>query len=412
MTELWMGFALLIVIALGFLAIPYIATLRRGSLVRESTNIDIYKGQLADLESDKHAQKIGPEEYESLSQEIKRNLLIDTEKHASATDHDGGRWIVGVMALILVVSSILLYNKLGAENELAIAGLLKKSAGEGYSKEDAQSLLERLMVQSEKTPEDVEVWYLIGRLNFDFGKYDDAVIGFSNVIQHLPDDAGKDQGVALAQLAQAQFFANDRKLDKATESLLLQALEINPRDNTSLGLLGVASYDREDYLNAVRYWTRLLGLMPPNNPNSAAIMGGLEKAKSQLTKAELATFKAELKANIKTSIEVNVDIDDAIKAILPKNADLFVLAKADQGPPMPLAVQRISVSDWPVTVTLDDSMAMMETLRMSGFENVIITARISKSGVGNAKPGDLEGVSGVISTKANKVEVLISKELK
>ena len=109
---------------------------------------------------------------------------------------------------------------------------------------------------------------------------------------------------------------------------------------------------------------------------------------------------------------MTVDIDDAIKAILPKNADLFVLAKADQGPPMPLAVQRISVSDWPVTVTLDDSMAMMETLRMSGFENVIITARISKSGVGNAKPGDLEGVSGVISTKANKVEVLISKELK
>jgi cytochrome c-type biogenesis protein CcmH len=412
MIELWMGFLALIVIAFGFLAIPYMTNVRRGSLVRESTNIDIYKAQLADLESDKQAEKIGAEEYESLSQEIKRNLLIDTEKQALVTDHDGGRWIIGVMALVLVVSSVMLYNKLGAENELAITNLLKKSSGQGYTEEDARSLLERLMVQSEKTPEDVEVWYLIGRLNFDFGQYDDAVIGFSNVIQNLPEESKDDQAVALAQLAQAQFFANDRKLDKATESLLLQALEINPRDNTSLGLLGVASYDRGEYLNAVRYWTRLLGLTPPNNPNSAAIQGGLEKAKSQLSQEELATFKAELKAKIKTSIQVTVSIDNSIKAKLPENADLFVLAKAEQGPPMPLAVQRIVVSQFPITVILDDSMAMMESLRMSEFDNVIITARISVNGVGNAKAGDLEGASGVISTKENKVNVLISKELK
>ena len=412
MTEMWIGFAVLLVIAVGFLMIPFVIKLRGGDLVRESTNVEIYKAQLADLEADKQAEKIGPDEYDSLSQEIKRNLLIDTDKNVAPTDHDGGRWIIGIMAVVLIGSSILLYNKLGAENELAIAGLLKKSAGQGYSKDDAKDLLDRLIVQTEKTPEDVEVWYLIGRLNFDLEKYDAAVLGFSKVIEHLPADAQDDQAVALAQLAQAQFFANDRKLDKATESLLLQALEINPRDNTSLGLLGVASYDRAEYLNAVRYWTRLLALIPPNNPNAQAIQGGLYKAMGLLTKDQLATFNKEQADKIKSSIQVTVDISDDMKSKLPKNADLFVLAKAEQGPPMPLAVQRLNVADWPITVTLDDSMAMMETLRMSEFQNIIITARISKSGVGNATAGDLQGVSTVISSKAKSVKIVIAEELK
>jgi len=409
--ELWIGIGLLTLIAIGFLAIPYVINIRRGDLVRESTNIEIYKSQLADLEADKTAGKIGSEEYESLSQEIKRNLLIDTEKQGAVTDHEGGRGIIVLLAVVLVISSVVLYNKLGAENELAIAGLLKKSAGQEYTQEDAKSLLERLVVQTEKTPEDVEVWYLIGRLNFDLEKYDDAVMGFTNVLQHLPEEAEEDKAVALAQLAQAMFFANDRKLNAATESLLLDALKINPRDNTSLGLLGVASYDRGDFMNAVRYWTRLLRLLPPNNPNAMAIQGGLNKAKSELTAEQISTLAAEAKANIKASILVTVDVDESIKSKLPNNADLFVLAKAEQGPPMPLAVQRLTVTSWPVTITLDDSMAMMDSLRMSEFENVIITARISKSGVGNAKAGDLEGHSVVISSGSKQTKVLIAEEI-
>lgn len=411
MTELWIGIGLLTLIAIGFLAIPYVINVRRGDLVREHTNVEIYKSQLADLEADKTAERIGDEEYEALSQEIKRNLLIDTEKQTVATDHEGGRGIIAVLALVMVISSVVLYNNLGAENELAIAGLLKKSAGQGYTQEDATALLERLVIQTEKTPEDVEVWYLIGRLNFDLKNYDDAVMGFSNVIQHLPEDAEEDKAVALAQLAQAMFFANDRKLDAATESLLQDALKINPRDNTSLGLLGVASYDRGDFMNAVRYWTRLLRLLPPNNPNAMAIQGGLDKAKSELTAEQVTVLADEAKAAIKSSIQVTVDIDESMKAKLPNNADLFVLAKAEQGPPMPLAVQRLTVSSWPVTVTLDDSMAMMDTLRMSEFENIIITARISKSGVGNAKAGDLQGHSAVIRSNSRQTNVLIAEEI-
>lgn len=412
MTDMWMGFALLVVIAFAFLSIPMVFALRRGELVRETANIEIYKSQLADLEADKTAGRISEEDYESLSAEIKRNLLLDTEKSAQSTNHEGGKWLIVIAAVFTVIVSFSLYNHLGAENELAIKELLEKTASPNYKQEDAEELLERLYTQTEKTPEDVEMWYMIGRINFDLGKYPEAVMGFNSVIQHLPPEAKDDQAVALAQLAQAQFFANGRKLDKATESLLQQALEINPRDNTSLGLLGVAAYDSGNFLEAVRYWQRLLGLMAPNNPNAQAIRGGLEKAKSQLTKDELAILAAEKAASIKSRIEITVDLADSIKGKVPANSDLFILAKAEQGPPMPLAVQRIAVSNWPVKVTLDDSMAMMDTLKLSEYENIVITARISKNGVGNAKAGDLQGVSGVIKSTAKKTKVMINEELK
>jgi cytochrome c-type biogenesis protein CcmH len=414
MFELWIGVAVLLVIAIGFLAIPYLINLRGGSLVRENINVEIYKSQLADLETEKENDRVSDEDFAALTQEIKRNLLTDTEKQEAIkqkTDHEGGRWIVFVLAAIVFAGSILLYDKLGAENEVAIALLLNKNDQQGYSKEDAQKLLERLTVQSIKTPEDVEIWFLVGRLNFDLGNYYEAVLGYNNALQYLPDEAKQDQAVAMAQLAQAQFFANGRKLDKATESLLIDALKINPIDNTSLGLLGVASYERGEYLSAVRYWTRLMALMPPNNPNAIAIKGGLDKAKSQLTNAELETFESEQLLKIKSSIQVTVDISDEMKAKLPTQADLFVLAKAEQGPPMPLAVQRLTVSQWPITVTLDDSMAMMESLRMSQFERIIITARISKSGMGNSAEGDLEGNSVAMSSSAKQVSISIDLEV-
>jgi cytochrome c-type biogenesis protein CcmH len=401
MFELWIGVAVLLVIAIGFLAIPYLINLRGGSLVR-------------DLETEKENERVSDEDFAALTQEIKRNLLTDTEKQEAIkqkTDHEGGRWIVVVLAVIVFAGSILLYDKLGAENEVAIALLLNKNDQQGYSKEDAQKLLERLTVQTIKTPEDVEIWFLVGRLNFDLGNYYEAVLGYNNVLQYLPDEAKQDQAVAMAQLAQSQFFANGRKLDKATESLLIDALKINPIDNTSLGLLGVASYERGEYLSAVRYWTRLMALMPPNNPNAIAIKGGLDKAKSQLTNAELETFESEQLLKIKSSIQVTVDISDEMKAKLPTQADLFVLAKAEQGPPMPLAVQRLTVSQWPITVTLDDSMAMMESLRMSQFERIIITARISKSGMGNSAEGDLEGNSVAMSSSAKQVSISIDLEV-
>ncbi len=413
MSMLWLGVVVLSALALVFVFIPLLLRLNRGELVREQSNVDIYKSQLEELETEKDAGRVSQGDYEALVLEVKRNLLTDTQNVTAQTESENsGRWVSPVMAVFMIVGSVLLYNHLGFENELAITDLLERSNSSEFSKQDSEDLLVRLNDKVAKTPKDVEAWYMIGRIQFEMGDYKQSVKGFNGVLMNLPNDAKTDQAVAMAQLAQAKFFANNRQLDKSTQSLLEATLEINPRETTALGLLGVAAFDSQDYMGAVKYWRQLLALMPPNNPNTQAIKGGIEKALMQLKPEQISALQAEIKKQPAVSIKVTVDLAEEIRAQVPENADLFILAKAESGPPMPLAVKRLSNNSWPITVVLDDSMAMMPSLKMSNFDKVVITARISKGGEGIANPGDIEGSSGVIESSTKKASVMIDHVLK
>ncbi|MEY8203485.1 MAG: c-type cytochrome biogenesis protein CcmI [Bermanella sp.] len=413
MSMLWLSVGVLLAVALVFIFIPFIWRLSRGELIREQSNVDIYKSQLAELEIEKNAGRVSAGDYDALLVETKRNLLTDTKRTGENNESEtSGRWLAPVLAVALISSSVLLYGHLGYENEVAIGDLLQRSNSAGFSGEDSQELLARLDRKTQKTPLDVESWYLLGRIQFEMGNYKEAVKGFNGVLINLPSDAKDDQAVAMAQLAQAQFFAAGRTLSSATKSLLEATLAINPQETTALGLLGVAAFDKEDFMTAIKYWQQLLALMPAANPNALAIQEGINKAMEQLSPSQQAILQKEEAAKPSASIIVTVDLAPSIRALVPAQADLFILAKAQDGPAMPLAVKRLTNAKWPLTVVLDDSMAMMPALKMSNFEKIIITARISKSGVGNAKPGDIQGDSGVIAVSVKKTQVLIDEVIK
>jgi len=77
---------------------------------------------------------------------------------------------------------------------------------------------------------------------------------------------------------------------------------------------------------------------------------------------------------------------------------------------MPLAVHRGQVRDLPLTITLHDGMAVIPTMQLSGFDQVTIGARISKSGQATPPSGDLEGeVSMVKPGQAGAVKIVIDR---
>jgi cytochrome c-type biogenesis protein CcmH len=111
------------------------------------------------------------------------------------------------------------------------------------------------------------------------------------------------------------------------------------------------------------------------------------------------------------SVKISVSLADQFKTQVVSDNVVFIYAKAASGPPMPLAVKRLAVSDLPVMVELSDADAMMPSMMLSSFEDIIIGARVSKSGNPVAQPGDLYIETGTIDRNAltNEVTLSISK---
>ena len=64
---------------------------------------------------------------------------------------------------------------------------------------------------------------------------------------------------------------------------------------------------------------------------------------------------------------------------------------------MPLAVFRATAGQLPLRFRLDDSMAMTPTMKISDMKQVVVAARISKSGNAITQPGDLSGEIGPVT---------------
>jgi len=113
-----------------------------------------------------------------------------------------------------------------------------------------------------------------------------------------------------------------------------------------------------------------------------------------------------------TSISGTITLASALLQQAGPTDTLFVYARAMDGPPVPLAVIRKQVKDLPMDFTLDDSMGIWSSAKLSAFSKVIVTARISKSGEGQPNNGDLQGQSDPVAAGSTGLRIEIGTVLK
>ena len=66
--------------------------------------------------------------------------------------------------------------------------------------------------------------------------------------------------------------------------------------------------------------------------------------------------------------------------------------------------------DQPLTVTLDDSHAMVPQMNLSSAARVVVGARISRSGSAQSQPGDLETLSDpIVTSRTDAIELVIDR---
>ena len=333
---------------------------------------------------------------------------------AEASDANGtvaqesGRPVLLAVAVSLVVTvgAIAAYRIVGNPAALDPAARAPRAAASGAAGAPAspeaeapalEDAIAGLAKRLEQNPDDAQGWMLLGRAHKAMQRFDEAKAALENAHRVLPDDVD-----VMVELAEARALASpDHRLAPADVALIERALAADPAHQRGQWIRGIAALQDERYEEAVAIWERLLPQLPADSDVAKSVMqqiaaarerGGLPPMASapEVAAAEPA---APLPAAGGPKIEVQVDIAPELATQVAPGDVLFVFARAPTGPKMPLAIQRIPAGEFPITVTLDDSMGMMPTLKLSQAGQVVVGARISKSGDAAGKPGDLEVIS-------------------
>ncbi|UST86563.1 c-type cytochrome biogenesis protein CcmI [Pseudomonas siliginis] len=392
MIDFWLAAGLLLLVALSFLLIPVLRE-RRAQREEDRTalNVALYQERVAELQAQQAEGVLDAAQLDSGRAEAARELLADTEGVTAPRVSRLGKPLPLLAAVLVPVLGLGLYLHFGAADKVE---LTREFAQAPQSMEEMTQRLERAVAAQ---PDSAEGLYFLGRTYMAQDRPADA----AKMFERAANLAGR-QPELLGQWAQAQYFADGKKWSEQIQKLTDEALKADPKEVTSLGLLGIAAFEGERYQEAIDYWNRLLAQLPPDDNSRAALQGGIERAAERL-KASGGKV-AQAPAPKAALLTVSVDLASELKGKVQPGDSVFIFARATSGPPAPLAVKRLTVADLPVTVELGDADAMMPQLKLSNFPEVQLVARISRAGQPTA--GEWIGRSGPVASSTTAPQKL------
>ncbi|ROM51018.1 c-type cytochrome biogenesis protein CcmI [Pseudomonas rhodesiae] len=366
MIDFWLAAGLLLLVALSFLLIPVLRG-RRAQREEDRTalNVALYQERVAELQTQQAEGVLDATQLDTGRAEAARELLADTEGVEAPRESRLGKPLPLLAAFLVPVLGLGLYLHFGASDKVE---LTREFSQPPVSLQDMTQRLERAAAAQ---PDSAEGLYFLGRAYMAQDRSADAAKVFERAVAL----AGR-QPELLGQWAQAQYFADNKQWSPKIQALTDEALKLDPKEVTSLGLLGIAAFEGERYQEAIDYWGRLLAQLPPEDNSRVALQGGIDRATQKLKESGGTVAQAPKAATLKVRVDVSADV----KAKALPGDSVFIFARAVSGPPAPLAAKRVTVAELPITVELGDADAMMPQLKLSNFPEVQLVARISRAG--------------------------------
>ncbi|MCH4810875.1 c-type cytochrome biogenesis protein CcmI [Vreelandella neptunia] len=412
MTLLWIAIAVLLLPALWLLVAP----LRNARRLHDQQhafetndtsaeqNVAIFKRRLNSLEAARERGDIDAERFEEDRLELERSLLEDTavRTRRPLKPAGAGRLVVPIVMVAVVVVSVLWYQQKGAEGDLVLLAVQQEVQNDPEGSLDMY--IKRMEEQAERQPDNPNVWSALFPVYRETGQMPQAV----DALERLIEIEGRIPPL-LAQLAQIRFFMAERELTDEVQALVDETLEQDPRQPTVLGMLGIHAFDNGDYEQAIDRWRRAVANI--EDPNTAAsLRDGIRVAQERMG---VAPEEAAVEAAESSGIRVSVSLDEALADRVDGDDTVFITARDVEGELPPLAVVQAQVAELPMTVVLDNSVAMSPQAQISQVREARLMVRVSPSGQAMPQPGDLfgdlEGVSvGPISDE-EAAEVVINR---
>ncbi|MDH3325600.1 MAG: c-type cytochrome biogenesis protein CcmI [Gammaproteobacteria bacterium] len=430
MVGFWAVAAVFILIAFAFLLPPLFKKRDTSSTVaRKDLTVTVYQDQFTELDNDLKNEVISHDQYLQAKTDLEKNLLEDIGKAKKADDEENDRPSplgnkIGALVIVLAIPvlTLSLYGEWGAGVEAIDPDSIPEEVKAANQKHNQKETIEKMLIQLEQRlkddPNDGEGWFMLARSYQFLKRHDDAVVAFE---KSLPL-GGNQSADVLSSYADAVAMAANRQLTDKAVDVLKQAVAIDPVHVKSLWLLGTAFYQNKNYPDALKYWERLHMVLTPGSDDANQIAMNIGEVRSVLglppmeVGAAVSSLPVPAAMNAEISdvrVQGSVSLSGAIASKASPEDIVFVFARAATGPRMPLAIIRKQVKDLPFDFTLDDSLAMNPSMKISSVPQVVVGARISKSGNAMPQPGDLQGASNVITLADNKaVKIIIGDEVK
>jgi cytochrome c-type biogenesis protein CcmH len=416
MSVFWGLAAVMIIIALLF-TVPWL--LRGGRSAKpqldlDTLNTEIIKAQIVELETDLKTGRLDETQYAAARRDLERELLTDVSPDgpaAKAKPARSGQWAVVLLVVAIPLLAVGLYQRLGSKEIIPLLeqgdpATTPSTAASGspaqheMGEQSLEQMVNTLAARMKDKPDDLRGWVLLARSYETLHRYADALVAYGNA-RRL---SGGDNPELLADYADALVMANGGRFNDEAGELLQKAVTAQPDNVKALWLMGHWKNQQGSYTEALDYWRRAAALLPAGSEDTTVIAQQISQVQQRLgiTPAAPAPAVAAATTGGGTpaaghAINVTVALDPALSAQAAPESTVFIYARAVQGPRMPLAIIRRQVKDLPVTVTLDDSLAMSPAMTLSKFDQVTVGARVSASGNAMPQSGDLEGSQSPVS---------------
>ncbi|WP_258240040.1 MULTISPECIES: c-type cytochrome biogenesis protein CcmI [Pseudidiomarina] len=371
---------------------------------RLDVNRELYEQRKQELAQENADGLLSEHALRAAERELDKRFVSENAELEQLEEHAIGRGI-WLPAVIIVVFAVVGYALFGSWQQQQQADEARKALPE---------LAQQVLNNQQSTPTQAELesfalglrqrlqqdggdgltWMLYARAATALQRYEQALEAYAHAYKLEPQRPG-------ILLGYAQLLINlggPEQLQTAAR-LLSELLQVEPQNIDALSLTGAVAYQRGDYEQAVQAWQLLIQLMPANDPRRDAVQEALSDAQEQ-------------QAAEAQQLRVTVEISEALRAQVPADATLFVFVKAVDGAPMPAAVVRQPVSEFPVEVLLSDAQAMLPDYKMSQLNQWQVEARISTDDRIEIARGDLGAEAKVVEAKASaEVTLIISQTL-
>lgn len=412
MTLFWIAAAAMVALALALL-LPPLARRRDAAAsidAARNDNLQVLRDQLQQLDAELAAGTLTPEQHRESRAEIERRALDeDVAEALPARTARPGRATVTALAIgvLLPLFAAGFYARLGSRDALLPPQAASAPEVTVAQVEAMVEQLAKVMETKAGQPDELQGWVMLARSYAALQRFPEAARAYERATTLAPGNAQ-----LLADRADVMAMLPGQSADGEPARLVARALELEPDNLKALALAGGAAFEKQDFVTAVRHWARARELVPADSEFARNLDRSLGEARTALAAAGGAAKPAPGPAAAATApatVNGTLSLAPALKDKVAPGDTVFIVARAAEGPRMPLAIVRRSAADLPIRFTLDDSAAMTPEFRLSKFPQVIVSARVSKSGEATPRPGDLLGQAGPLAPDGKPVEIVIDR---